>query len=70
MPLLKGSDKGIVGENIRTLMREGKKQSQAVAIAANVAGLGRKKKRKVQHETTLEQGGQEVRGKGQNRIEG
>jgi len=35
MPLRKGK-KG-VGKNIKTLMREGKPQKQAVAIALNVA---------------------------------
>lgn len=33
MPLLKGSSKEVISENIRTLMREGKPQAQAVAIS-------------------------------------
>lgn len=73
MPLLSGSSKGVVGENIRTLMKEGRKQSQAVAIAMKQAGLSKpgakKKKPRYQAETTLEQAGKEVRGKGQNRID-
>lgn len=73
MPLLKGSSKGIVGENIRTLMHEGRKQDQAVAIAMKTAGLSKpgtkKKKPRHQAETSLEQSGKEVRGKGQNRLD-
>ncbi len=46
MPLLRGSSKGIVSENIRTLMKEGRKQPQAVAIALSKAGKGRKPRRK------------------------
>jgi hypothetical protein len=44
MPLLNGSSKHIVSENIRTEMNAGKPQKQAIAIALNVAGKGRKKK--------------------------
>lgn len=71
MPLLKGSNKGVVGENIRTLMREGRKQDQAVAIAMKTAGLSKPgaKKKKAQAETSMEQAGKEVRGKGQNRMD-
>lgn len=36
MPLKKKCDKEAVGENISTLMKEGKPQKQAVAIALNV----------------------------------
>ncbi len=45
MPLLNGSSKHIVSENIRTEMNAGKPQKQAIAIALNVAGKGRKKKK-------------------------
>lgn len=38
MPLLSGSGKGIVGENIRELMKTGRSQAQAVAIAMKKAG--------------------------------
>lgn len=73
MPLLSGSSKGVVGENIRTLMKEGRKQSQAVAIAMKTAGISKpgakKKKKRAQHETTLEQAGKEERGEGQNRTD-
>ena len=46
MPLLKGSSKGVISENIKELMRSGRKQDQAVAIALHTAGKGRKQKRK------------------------
>jgi len=46
MPLLKGSSKGVISENIKELMRTGRKQDQAVAIALHTAGKGRKHKRK------------------------
>ena len=46
MPLFKGSSKGVIGENIRMMMHEGKKQDQAVAIALHVAGKGRKTKKR------------------------
>lgn len=46
MPLLKGSSKSVVSENIRTLMQEGRKQSQAVAIAMSKAGKARKPKKR------------------------
>ena len=64
MPLLKGSSKGVVSENIRELMHSGRKQDQAVAIAMKEAGKSRKKpKRKkmmMKHsETTEEQMGME-----------
>lgn len=42
MPLMKGSDKGIVGENIRELMKSGHKQDQAIAIALKKAGKSKK----------------------------
>jgi len=45
MPLLNGSSKGIVGSNIRELMKSGRKQSQAVAIALSHARKGKKRKK-------------------------
>ena len=37
MPLIKGCSKAAVSENIRTEMKAGKPQKQAVAIALSVA---------------------------------
>lgn len=48
MPLLKGEEN--IGRNIKTEMMHGKSHDQAVAIAMNVAGKSKKKKkRKVGH---------------------
>lgn len=44
MPLVKGKSKAAVSQNIKTEMSVGKPQRQAVAIAMNVAGKGKKKK--------------------------
>ena len=44
MPLLKG--KANVGRNIKTEEAAGKQRKQAIAIALNVAGKSRRKKRK------------------------
>jgi hypothetical protein len=41
MPLLSGSSRKIISQNIRKLRREGYKQKQAVAIAMREAGKPR-----------------------------
>jgi len=43
MPLLKGKSKEVVSQNIKTEMKAGKPQKQAVAIAMSKAGKSRKK---------------------------
>jgi hypothetical protein len=43
MPLVKGSSKEAVSENIKTEMKAGKPQPQAIAIAMRVAGKARPK---------------------------
>ncbi len=45
MPLKKGSSKKVISENIATEIRSGKKKDQAIAIAMNVAGKGKRKKK-------------------------
>jgi hypothetical protein len=45
MPLKKGSGKKVVSANIKTEMKAGKPQRQAVAIALNTARKATKKKK-------------------------
>lgn len=43
MPLKSGSSKKVIAQNIRTEMKHGKPQKQAIAIAYSKAGKTRKK---------------------------
>ncbi|HBB6884840.1 TPA: hypothetical protein ON591_001461 [Citrobacter freundii] len=46
MPLKKGKSKKVIGENIATEIKAGKPKDQAIAIAMNKAGKGKKKQKK------------------------
>lgn len=45
MPLKKGKSKEIISANVSELMKSGRKKDQAVAIAMNEAGKGKRKKK-------------------------
>ncbi len=45
MPLVKGSSKKVISQNIKTEVAHGKPVKQAVAIAYSVAGKSRKGKK-------------------------
>jgi hypothetical protein len=46
MPLIKGYSQGSISKNIKTLIKEGKPQKQAVAIANSIAREAKKRAKK------------------------
>ena len=57
MPLMAGSSKGVVSENIREMMHAGHPQDQAVAASLHKAGKGRKKKKQKRNANEAEKQG-------------
>jgi len=44
MPLMRGKSKRVIARNIRTEIRHGKPQAQAIAIAMRKAGVPKKRR--------------------------
>ena len=59
MPLMHGSSKGVVSENIREMMKAGHPQDQAIAAAMRSAGKSKKSKKKQKEHSTPAQSGKE-----------